>query len=511
MIIAGNGRNLVLGDSGEIYAAAATRDASAPSRWRSARSTRRRPRSAARTRSRPAAAPTSSSAAPTATSSTPAPARTSWSATTRRSPSSTACRRSRRTAPSASPNSVVATIETTARTTGGADTIYGEADDDVLIGGAAGDRIDGGAQRDLIFGDNVRLDRTATLRRPDEPALPRPCSAADPVRRERRTPRRPRAVAGATRTARRSGRTSAITLLDHDDATADGRAEQLRQRLHRRRRRRRRDLRPARQRHDPGRRLDRPRRRRRRVPHAGAGDPTAPLTIRPSVDNRATDGDDYIEGGGGNDVIFGNLGQDDIVGGSSDLFSLTTPAQRPDGADLIFGGAGTRDRPQRRRRHDRRPATRSDADAILGDNGNIFRARRRRPAPRLRLPDVQLRQLRRRPRQRSSRARSSCSTTRRAAPTSTPARAATDIGAADEIHGESGDDFVYGDGRQRRPLRRRPGRRHRRRLRHRLDLRRHRRRRHPRRRRPHLRQPQQRHSASRSTASPRSRRRSSTC
>ena len=30
----------------------------------------------------------------------------------------------------------------------------------MLIGGPAGDRIDGGAGRDLIFGDNVRLDRT---------------------------------------------------------------------------------------------------------------------------------------------------------------------------------------------------------------------------------------------------------------------------------------------------------------------------------------------------------------
>ena len=40
-------------------------------------------------------------------------------------------------------------------------------------------------------------------------------------------------------------------------------------------------------------------------------------------------------------MIFGNLGQDDIIGGSSNLFSLTTAAQRPDGADLIFGGAGT--------------------------------------------------------------------------------------------------------------------------------------------------------------------------
>jgi Ca2+-binding RTX toxin-like protein len=57
---------------------------------------------------------------------------------------------------------------------------------------------------------------------------------------------------------------------------------------------------------------------------------------------KASDGDSYIEGGGGNDVIFGNLGQNDIVGGSSSLFSLDEPDQRPDGSNLIFGGAGTR-------------------------------------------------------------------------------------------------------------------------------------------------------------------------
>ena len=38
----------------------------------------------------------------------------------------------------------------------------------------------------------------------------------------------------------------------------------------------------------------------------------------PSVENRDTDGDDYVEGGGGNDVIFGNLGQDDLIGGTTE-------------------------------------------------------------------------------------------------------------------------------------------------------------------------------------------------
>ena len=74
-----------------------------------------------------------------------------------------------------------------------------------------------------------------------------------------------------------------------------------------------------------------------------------PRSIYPSVE-RATDGEDYIEGNGGNDVIFGGLGQDDIVGGSSDFFSLTTPYLRPDGGD-----DPTRCRSRRHRRHRPRP------------------------------------------------------------------------------------------------------------------------------------------------------------
>ena len=90
-----------------------------------------------------------------------------------------------------------------------------------------------------------------------------------------------------------------------------------------------------------------------------------------SIDN-TTDGDDYIEGNGGTDTIYGDLGQDDLIGGSSDLFGLTTPAQRADGADTIFGGDGTdilRNTPgdQTANGHAR------DADVILGDNGRIYR------------------------------------------------------------------------------------------------------------------------------------------
>jgi Ca2+-binding RTX toxin-like protein len=103
-----------------------------------------------------------------------------------------------------------------------------------------------------------------------------------------------------------------------------------------------------------------------------ASDPTGPLTLYPSYE-KASDGEDYVEGGGGNDVIFGGLGQDDLVGGSSSFFSLTTMNLRPDGADMIFGGAGTR-----AGRNDDTFVTGAaeharDADTIVGDNGNIVR------------------------------------------------------------------------------------------------------------------------------------------
>jgi Ca2+-binding RTX toxin-like protein len=85
-----------------------------------------------------------------------------------------------------------------------------------------------------------------------------------------------------------------------------------------------------------------------------------------------TDGNDYVEGNGGNDVIYGDLGQDDLVGGSSSMFGLSTPSMRPDGADAIYGGAGTLvglddngDLSATGHAH--------DADVVLGDNGNIHR------------------------------------------------------------------------------------------------------------------------------------------
>ena len=133
-----------------------------------------------------------------------------------------------------------------------------------------------------------------------------------------------------------------------------------------------------------------------RMPN-GPTDPVGPLSVMPSFESPTTDGQDYVEGGGGNDVIFGGLGQDDLVGGSSDMFGLDnlapngTPVnltaqpllhQRPDGDDIIFGGAGTNiarsdigDASIDLRFNITPTATghADDADTIVGDNGNIIR------------------------------------------------------------------------------------------------------------------------------------------
>ncbi|MFH0882471.1 MAG: Calx-beta domain-containing protein, partial [bacterium] len=83
-------------------------------------------------------------------------------------------------------------------------------------------------------------------------------------------------------------------------------------------------------------------------------------------------GDDYVEGNGGGDTIYGGLGQDDLIGGNSSLFGLTTHDQRPDGSDTIHGGNG-----DMVSRNDLGSMAvdghARDADMILGDNGNIYR------------------------------------------------------------------------------------------------------------------------------------------
>ena len=175
------------------------------------------------------------------------------------------------------------------------------------------------------------------------------------------------------------------------------------------------------------------------------------MLLNPSVDS-SSDGDDYIEGGGGDDVIFGNQGQDDIVGGSSNFFGLTTPAQRPDGADTIYGGSGTRialDDPgdTSTTGHAR------DADVILGDNGKVIRLvssaglylqfnydsyGAAKVIPRaVALLDYS---------PRGDAEYVSTNPTNQAVSTlvTTDALRNTNIGGADFLHGESGDDIIHG-------------------------------------------------------------------
>ncbi|MBR9911354.1 MAG: hypothetical protein GYB33_13485, partial [Gammaproteobacteria bacterium] len=169
------------------------------------------------------------------------------------------------------------------------------------------------------------------------------------------------------------------------------------------------------------------------------------LQIQASFES-STDGDDYIEGGGENDVIFGNLGQDDIIGGNSELFGLTDASQRADGADLLFGGAGTAT--DRNHSGDASASGHArDADLIIGDNGNIFRiVGINGSANADQYLNFNYDNY-------NSDTGSLHKITVRAAQLLdyTPGghdfdavAAATDLGAADEVHGESGDDFIYG-------------------------------------------------------------------
>jgi Ca2+-binding RTX toxin-like protein len=332
----------------------------------------------------------------------------------------------------------------------GNDTLFGEPNEDVLIGGGGDDNIDGGSERDLIFGDNVKLDR-------------RYDSNGDMIPSPDFTSPRFRALLGTV-------------IYDLDDLDqVDDATDYL----------------------DPT-----------GVPlwgnwdifmndawrfncfgddyiAGGADDdmifgqlgddtiqgdgsiagilaqnavnayrnPDGTLMLIPSFE-ASTDGDDYIEGGGGGDVIFGNLGQDDIVGGNSNLFSLYDNIDpdndrylRQDGSDTIFGGAGTevsRNNPG----DESDVGYAEDADMVLGDNGNIFRlvgtnststgayltfnyddpafgySNTLKIIPRAaELLDYHI-----------------------GGPDYLPnaEEIENDIGAADEIHGESGDDFIYG-------------------------------------------------------------------
>jgi Ca2+-binding RTX toxin-like protein len=177
--------------------------------------------------------------------------------------------------------------------------------------------------------------------------------------------------------------------------------------------------------------------------------PDGNLDVTASVEAVA-DGDDYIEGNGGNDIIFGNLGQDDLVGGSSSLFGglIGDERLRPDGQDLIFGGAGT----DIDRNHAGDLVANGharDADVIAGDNANIYRlvgagqylsfnydfldpARQLADPSGLDFSDQWI----------VPRAVQLLDYTQGGPDYDLAALG--DNGAADEIHGEAGDDFIYG-------------------------------------------------------------------
>ncbi len=101
-----------------------------------------------------------------------------------------------------------------------------------------------------------------------------------------------------------------------------------------------------------------------------------------NIPEAASDGDDYMEGSGDDDLMFGGLGQDDIIGGNSALFGLVAEEMRPDGSDVIFGGAGIRigrnDPGMAVEDSDGNLVTAADghardADYIMGDNANVYR------------------------------------------------------------------------------------------------------------------------------------------
>ena len=336
----------------------------------------------------------------------------------------------------------LASIQTDSATSafGGVDTIRGDAGDDALAGGAYADRIDGGSERDLVFGDNVRLVLNTTPNA-DKNARFRALTGTQIYS----------TATGSTGAAQVSGDPQFdpagisawekfdVTLLDHDQANQDqavnprfggdyiaGGAgnDQIFGQLGD-------DVIQG----DGS--IDRV---------VGASRDAAGLHVMASVEE-VSDGDDYIEGNGGADVIFGNLGQDDIIGGSSALFSLGNSGSRPDGKDLIFGGAGLDVArgdagDQTARGHAR------DSDVILGDNGNIYRlvGVNGVGGPSLlsfaydnytnALPSAEQLKI-------VVRATDFLDYTA-GGPDMLAAAINNDRGAGDELHGESGDDAIYG-------------------------------------------------------------------
>ncbi|HEX2136568.1 MAG TPA: hypothetical protein VHG30_11795, partial [Microvirga sp.] len=353
-------------------------------------------------------------------------------------------------------------IKTLNRSNGDADVIFGGDQDDILIGGAKSDRLDGGSQHDLIFGDNVELTLKASSGDAIDPRFRalvgatiygddglvrvagefeeaiQPVPGGRPTWADWRITLDPSLDAGQFGDDYIAGGAHDDEIfgqLGNDTIQGDGTIGPETGEI------------PA----------------NFVVPSmdfalAAGGTLTlaAPtnagakrgsdgsLTVTASFEGQS-DGDDYIEGNAGDDVIFGNLGQDDIIGGSSNLFSLVVRELRQDGTDLLFGGAGT-DISRNHLGDAAEPTGHSrDADMILGDNGDIFRLVGAGGANIGNYVTFTYDTY-----------NGGTGSTNKIIPRAaelldyTPGgpdfstAASADAGAADEIHGESGDDFIYG-------------------------------------------------------------------
>ncbi|HET9220026.1 MAG TPA: hypothetical protein VFR18_23810 [Terriglobia bacterium] len=309
-------------------------------------------------------------------------------------------------------------IETTNRGAGGSDTIDGGADQDIVIGGTGSDFLDGGLHDDLLFGDNVTLILNKNSGDAITPRFRLLAGGATTIydangnpqigSRQNRPGGNPvwkdftitldatliAAQFGNDVIAGGGGSDEIFGQLGNDTIQGDG----------------------------------------SRTTGATAFRNGNGLQVTPSTE-LGTDGDDYIEGNGGADTIFGNLGQDDLIGGSSSLFSLGVVGLRADDQDLIFGGAGTAVDLARNSTGD--GINGRDADMILGDNGNIYRlvnvVNGATSYLNFNYDDLYAIQV-----------------IPRAAelidyvPGGPAFGNATVAGAGDELHGEAGDDFIYG-------------------------------------------------------------------
>ena len=264
---------------------------------------------------------------------------------------------------------------------GASDTLHGDAQDDTLIGGQGGDSLFGGdGDDDLIGGHNVAGgsdagdtadggtgndfvagDNASIVRRVDDPSTPIDESLVSPLYRTLSgatmynldgTPAVVLAGGGATRPTGVVAFGRDIFIFDHTNVPTNHAGMYGSDFL------------------AGGSGID--------FVFGQLGDDTlqgdgsaAPLVNGRSFE-AATDGDDYVEGNGGNDTIFGNGGQDDLIGGSSHHYGLSDPSQRPDGADTIYGGAGTRTGINDAG-DTATTGHAADADMIVGDNGNVYR------------------------------------------------------------------------------------------------------------------------------------------